>query len=97
MSLSARILEGFKTPSYKEFTDGLFIVRWGFSKGVVCANVDIENVGHVAMILSTDSHEQAAMRLSDGMNALIRGYRDEAEDIVKKLSVALQADKSLVP
>jgi len=97
MSLSARILEGFKTPSYKEFTEGVFLVRWGFSKGVVCANVDIENVGHVATILSTDSHEQAAIRLSDGMNTLIHGYRDEAEDIVKKLSVALQADKSLVP
>ncbi len=96
MSLSARVLEGFKTPSFKEFTDGLFIVRWGFSKGVVCANVDIEDVGHVATILSTDSHEQAARRLDDGMNALIRGYRDEAVDIVKKLSVALQADKSLV-
>ena len=97
MSLSARILECFKTPSFKEFTDGLFIVHWGFSKGVVCANVDIEDVGHVAMIMPTDSHEQAVERLNAGMTNLLRGYSVELDSVIEKLSVVHQANKSLLP
>ena len=97
MSLSARILEGFKTPSFKEFTDGAFIVRWGFSKGVVCANVDIENAGHVATILSTDSHEQAVERLNAGMINLLRGYSVDLDTVLEKLSIVHQANKSLLP
>jgi hypothetical protein len=97
MSLSARIIESFKAPSFKEFTDGLFIVRWVFSKGVVCANVDIENVGHVAMIMPTDSHEQAVERLNAGMTNLLRGYSVELDSVIEKLSVVHQANKSLLP